>query len=70
MDIIHVEVVFEDQFSGAKEKKVVTTRSRDTFEKMKAGVGTCFSRLENHVRMDLKVISVKQVTDPDTAGKK
>lgn len=63
-DIVHTKVVFEDQFSFAKETRIVTV-SRPTFEKMKAGVGSTFSKLINHIRFDFKVMSVEQATPED-----
>lgn len=62
--IVHVKVVFEDQFSFAKKTSIVT-RSIETFEKMKAGIGSTFQKVENHIRFDWKVISVEQAKPED-----
>jgi hypothetical protein len=64
MDIVHIKVVFEDQFSGAKNTKIVT-RSAPTFEKMKAGIGSVLERFENNIRWQWKVISVEQAKPED-----
>lgn len=61
MDIVHIEVVFRDKFSGATEKKVVT-RSKDTFEKMKRSIGQVVRRFENNIAWEWEVIEVKQAT--------
>lgn len=63
-DIVHAKVVFEDQFSFAKETRI-TTVSSQTFEKMKAGIGSTFEKIENHVRFNWKVISVEQAKPED-----
>lgn len=64
MDVVHVKVVFEDQFSGAKRTTIVT-RSKPTFEKMKAGIGSIVRRFENHINWEWKVISVSQAQPED-----
>lgn len=66
MDIVHVLCILEDQFSGAKVKKI-TTNSKDTFDKMVAGIGTTFTYFNNNsqIRSDYKVIEVRQATPED-----
>jgi hypothetical protein len=70
MKIIHVLTVFEDQFSGAKSQ-VICTRSEDTFEKMKAGIGTVFNRFDKKAQINetLKVIEVRQAKSEDYKNK-
>lgn len=66
MDIIHVLTVLEDQFSGAKMRKI-TTASEPTFKKMVAGIGTTFSHFDKaaQIRFDYKVIEVRQAVPED-----
>lgn len=66
MNIVHVLVVFEDQFSGAKETKIITT-SEPLFNKMKDGIGSTFSHFDKkaQIRYDYKVIEVRQAVPDD-----
>lgn len=66
MKIFHVLMVFEDQFSFAKERKI-TTVSEETFEKMKKGVGTTFRHFDKKAQIayNYKVLEVRQATPQD-----
>ena len=61
MDIVHVKTTFVDLFSGSKTVKV-TTVSKPTFDKMKAGRGTTFSHFDKaqQIRYNFKVENVEQ----------
>ena len=65
-DIIHVFCKFEDQFSGAKNTKIVT-KSALTFEQMKKGIGTIFNQFDKSAGINYtwKVIEVRQATQED-----
>ena len=65
-DLIHAFVKFEDQFSGAKETKIVTT-SGQKFETMKRGIGTVFNQFDKKAGINYtwKVIEVRQATQQD-----
>ncbi len=65
-DIIHIFVKFEDQFSGAKDTKIVT-KSAQTFEAMKRGIGTVFNQFDKKAGINYtwKVIEVRQATQQD-----
>lgn len=66
MDIVHIKVVLEDQFSGARTTKIVT-RSKEIFDKMVADIGSTFSQFDKaaQIRYDWKVIDVKQAVPED-----
>lgn len=59
-DLIHIKVTFEDTFSFAKTEKTCT-RSRDTFEKMKANIGTVVHQFSHDIHWQWKVIKVEQI---------
>jgi hypothetical protein len=59
MKIINIEVVFKDRFSGATMKKAVT-RSEDTFQKMKNGIGQVVRTFENGIAWEWEVVEVNQ----------
>jgi len=65
-DIIHVFCKFEDQFSGAKDTKIVT-KSAQTFEAMKRGIGSIFNQFDKKqgINYTWKVIEVRQATPED-----
>lgn len=66
MNIIHAYTLFEDQFSGAKESRIVTV-SQVTFDKMIKGIGTTFSQFDKvqSIRYNWKVLEVRQALNSD-----
>ncbi len=66
MNIIHAYTLLEDQFSGAKESRIVTV-SQVTFDKMVNGIGTTFSQFDKvqAIRYNWKVIEVRQALNSD-----
>jgi hypothetical protein len=66
MKIVHTYVKFQDQFSFAYSAKIVTV-SEEKHNKMVEGIGTTFSHFDkvNHIREDLKVITVRRATESD-----
>ncbi len=65
-DIVHIFVKFEDQFSGAKDTKIVT-KSAATFEAMKRGIGSTFNQFDKKAGINYtwKVIEVRQAEQAD-----
>lgn len=59
MDIVHIKVTFKDTFSGAMTTKTVT-RSKDTFDKMKNGIGSIVTVFENNIKWNWEVVKVEQ----------
>ena len=59
MDIVHIQVTFEDTTSGATMVKVCT-RSKETFERMKQGIGTIVPHFDNNIKWLWKVVKVEQ----------
>jgi hypothetical protein len=69
MDIIHVKLVFKDQFSGCTDTKYRTV-SVATFEKMKRSIGNTFTTFDQAqaIRYHWKVLQVEQTTDNAIIG--
>jgi hypothetical protein len=45
MDIVNVRIIFRDAFTGATNTKTVT-RSKETYEKMKSGIGAVVDQFD------------------------
>jgi hypothetical protein len=66
MNIIHTLVLFQDTFSGATEKKIVSV-SQEKFNKMAQGIGSTFDRFDKvaAIHYNFKVIEVRQAKNED-----
>jgi hypothetical protein len=59
MDLIHIKITFEDIFSGAIEVRECT-RSMDTYNRMKASLGSVVNVFDGTIQWQWKVIKVEQ----------
>ena len=59
MDLINIQYVLLDSFSGAYDK-ITTQGDMDTYNKMMKGVGFRFREFTNGIAWDWQVVSVSQ----------